>query len=600
MAGAVTTFTYREDNLLNSKVDARGVETLYIYDRGKRVTRIQAGNEVYGYVYDNMGRIISASSSGAASVSYEYDAMGRVISETIGRTTVEFEYNNEGELTTESLLGEDRLYSYDARGLLASMTTPSGTHSYAYDAIGQLISHTLPNGLNTTMKYDASGALIEQDHSIVGGSNWQYTRDELGRLVQSSGSGTDSWLYQHDTIGRLTNATGPQSYNYEYDARGNRINSGEQYDAFNKLLENNDYLFTYNEVGGLTSRVNKFTGAETRYRWNGMQRLEAIEIATEVDARAETTIQFEYDAFGRRVQKSVDRDITNYRWSGDNMIAEFGNSSIPNAVYRYDGGVTAAEYTDDNNTYFVLPDYLGSTQGFVGSDGSYIDASATDPYGAMLGQSTEGPEFNQGFPGQYLDRESGLAYNHHRYYDPSIGRYLNSDPIGPLGGLNAYQYAASNPVMYMDVFGLKPTGTWVQRPTLSRPNLDFTGWNFTLDWNWWGYVELVTIHGRVSGTLSASVRCTDTDDCGNTRQWTVSGSANPSYSGSINIGPNLYAALVGIRFGIYGSIAANIAIIIARLGYNLSSLYSAYGEIAVAAHREMVSRGPDAICQSGF
>jgi RHS repeat-associated protein len=43
------------------------------------------------------------------------------------------------------------------------------------------------------------------------------------------------------------------------------------------------------------------------------------------------------------------------------------------------------------------------------------------------------------FQGQYLDDETGLHYNRHRYYDPEGARYITTDPIGLLGGLNAYR-----------------------------------------------------------------------------------------------------------------------------------------------------------------
>ena len=62
--------------------------------------------------------------------------------------------------------------------------------------------------------------------------------------------------------------------------------------------------------------------------------------------------------------------------------------------------------------------------------------------------------FNLRFPGQYADQETNLAYNVNRDYDPSIGRYIQSDPIGLLGGVNTYTYVLNNQLRYIDPLGL--------------------------------------------------------------------------------------------------------------------------------------------------
>ncbi|WP_417069864.1 RHS repeat-associated core domain-containing protein [Niveibacterium terrae] len=82
----------------------------------------------------------------------------------------------------------------------------------------------------------------------------------------------------------------------------------------------------------------------------------------------------------------------------------------------------------------------------------------SDPFGvtppienpSALGAYT----YNPRFPGQVYDRESNLFQNWNRDYDPVVGRYVQSDPIGLGGGVNTYGYVGGNPLNYVDAMGL--------------------------------------------------------------------------------------------------------------------------------------------------
>jgi RHS repeat-associated protein len=83
----------------------------------------------------------------------------------------------------------------------------------------------------------------------------------------------------------------------------------------------------------------------------------------------------------------------------------------------------------------------------------------TEPFGEALPNDDPDGDgiafvFDLRFPGQYFDRETGLSYNVFRDYDPGIGRYIQSDPIGLLGGLNTYLYVTADPLTRIDPKGL--------------------------------------------------------------------------------------------------------------------------------------------------
>jgi RHS repeat-associated protein len=76
--------------------------------------------------------------------------------------------------------------------------------------------------------------------------------------------------------------------------------------------------------------------------------------------------------------------------------------------------------------------------------------------------------YNLRFPGQIYDSQAGLQQNYFRDYDPAVGRYVESDPIGLDGGINIYAYVTDNPVNRLDLLGL------ISCPACKHPETD---WN---------------------------------------------------------------------------------------------------------------------------
>ncbi|QSA99130.1 RHS domain-containing protein [Methylococcus sp. EFPC2] len=98
--------------------------------------------------------------------------------------------------------------------------------------------------------------------------------------------------------------------------------------------------------------------------------------------------------------------------------------------------------------HYYHNDRLGTPQKTTDQAGNLSWAAQIDPFGKATvtsGYITQSLRF----PGQYYDEESGLHYNIARFYDPNLGRYLKSDPIGLAGGINTYAYVGNNPLTYI-------------------------------------------------------------------------------------------------------------------------------------------------------
>lgn len=110
--------------------------------------------------------------------------------------------------------------------------------------------------------------------------------------------------------------------------------------------------------------------------------------------------------------------------------------------------------------YFVESDHLGTPRVLSSVTGADVWSwDFAEPFGdTPPDDDVDGDglslEFNPRFPGQYFDAETGLHQNWFRDYDPRSGGYLQSDPLGLVGGMATYAYASDNPTRHVDPLGL--------------------------------------------------------------------------------------------------------------------------------------------------
>jgi RHS repeat-associated protein len=88
--------------------------------------------------------------------------------------------------------------------------------------------------------------------------------------------------------------------------------------------------------------------------------------------------------------------------------------------------------------------------------GKQVWSAKYDAFGKATITTTNNMKFNLRADGQYEDDETGLYYNWNRYYNPSLGRYISSDPLGLMAGNNTYNYVNGNPINYTDPTGQCP------------------------------------------------------------------------------------------------------------------------------------------------
>jgi RHS repeat-associated protein len=187
-----------------------------------------------------------------------------------------------------------------------------------------------------------------------------------------------------------------------------------------------------------------------------------------------------------KIPPTGNRTIFHYDENG-RLLAETDGLGVVVKEFIWHGATPVAVVLPPTSTkperiYYLHADQLNTPRAVVNNTNAVLWRWDPEPFGTALpNEDVDGNGeklvMNLRYPGQYYDQETGLNYNNFRDYDSSIGRYVQSDPIGLAGGINTYSYTGGNPVNFVDPLGLflRPPAMSPVRPVSPmRPGTDIT------------------------------------------------------------------------------------------------------------------------------
>lgn len=465
----------------------------YVCDAEGNVTKVRHANRATADLcYDKVGRMTDVRYSDGRFERYRYRADGQLLEATNQSAEVHMERDPVGQLLQELTRLPDGTESwvrsgYGPDGLRIRVEDSDGhmqhvhrnlvgdvdrmeigrgvspwTIELEHDALGREIARAFPNGIRSEWVCDAGGRPLARTVSGGGTLNvkrYEWERDDAIGAVLDEQFG--SAFFRHDARGRLVRAHLPsgEEQHRAMDAIGNVFRSPDRrdrrYGSGGRLLEAEGTSYHHDADGRIDAKTDVL-GETTRYRWAASGALDAVELP---DGRV---VRFEYDAFGRRLSKSVSAEedgarrlLRETRWRWD--------ANIPRAEKDSERGESVWVYEPDTfnplakmsggRIWGVLVDHLGTPTELVDEGGGIAWQGEVDIYGHMRASGTTSCALR--WPGLFEDEETGLQYNRFRYYDPDDGLYISPDPLGVLGSLHQYAYP-DDPLLEIDPFGLVP------------------------------------------------------------------------------------------------------------------------------------------------
>lgn len=368
--------------------------------------------------------------------------------------------------TSHPLSGRAFVYEYDSAGNRKSASVSGDTATYRSGAAtndpqgGNHLNQTLSRG---TLKTRVSGTAHPNAAVTVGGTTLTRNGEEsywdhaLPNYAQYTTVSLSAALSGHTTqTSSVLALTRPAQEELIYDADGNLLKDGQWdyvWDAENRLVKmtksstagswapNRELLFTYDYLGrrvGKVSKLNGSTVSERKYFYEGW------DLIAEIDA-------------------SSGKIVRSYVWG----LHPDGGLDGTNAAGAL---VLETVHTDTTLTaYQVVSDGAGNVTALIKqADGTVAASYEYGPFGENVRTQTTDPALAHQpfrFSTKFTDAETGLVYYGHRYYDVSLGRFINRDPIGEAGGANLYGFVGNSPNNSVDVLGL-----WVPEGTEFNPN----------------------------------------------------------------------------------------------------------------------------------
>lgn len=450
-------------------------------------------NDNYTYDQSRFGRLDKVTSSIAGldvNTNYTYDAYDRITK----KSQVNLLANRWLNTANQSL---NVNYSYSLAGKRTSLTLPSGrVVTYGYNlATGTLTGINLNNSaLLRGISYDganritgwlwgASGtasygltyanngllnSIVNKNNSAVNYS-LSYGYDADGRITSIARNNGMKDSFTYDAADRLTSenrlngSTSAYSITYTYDNNGNRI-SLRTTGAHAQPSASVNYIYTGNKL----STLNKAgTAQPLTYTANADVAFGAYKAAYDNGGRRKAdhgTGHYYYMNYNHKNERNTRGYVTNNAASN---VIQYVYDEESHLIGEYSGATPVVEYVWLGNKpvaaiygsgaatkiYYIVTDHLNTPRRLVESSNQAIVWS-WDSTAFGVGTPVSSVTFNLRFPGQYYDVGTGQFYNHNRFYNPELGRYMEPDPIGLEGGLNPYAYAGSNPVMNSDASGL--------------------------------------------------------------------------------------------------------------------------------------------------